>query len=73
MACGVTCVCDQIEPFVLAQYITVRCPGSGGLILNDMKYQYFSKWRNEWIDFNPTEGQLIQLKLYHYQVRQILF
>lgn len=34
--------------------------------------QYFSKWRNKWIDFNqpPTQGQLIQLKKYHYQIRQ---
>ncbi len=32
-------------------------------------YQYWSKWREEWIDFNPTKGQLTQLKLYHYQIR----
>ncbi len=37
----------------------------------DMKYQYFSKWREEWIDFNPTKGQLIQMEIYKYLVRQI--
>ena len=34
-------------------------------------YEYFSKWRKEWITFNPTEGQLIQLTKYFYQVRKI--
>jgi len=34
-------------------------------------YQYFSKWREEWIYFTPTEGQLIELKKYHYQIRII--
>jgi len=38
-----------------------------------MKYQYFSKWRNEWIDFYPTDGQLFELKKYHYEVRSVLF
>jgi len=33
-------------------------------------YQYYSKWRNEWIDFNPTPGQLIQLQKYFYQIRK---
>ena len=32
--------------------------------------QYYSKWRKEWIVFTPTEGQLKQLKLYFYQLRQ---
>lgn len=38
-----------------------------------MKYQYFSKWRECWVDFNtpPTAGQLHELKKYHYQIRQI--
>jgi hypothetical protein len=31
--------------------------------------QYYSKWRKEWIDFTPTEGELIQLKKYHYEIR----
>lgn len=31
--------------------------------------QYFSKWRKEWIDFNPTEGQLIEMKKYKYEIR----
>jgi hypothetical protein len=34
-------------------------------------YQYFSKWREEWIDFIPTEGQLIELKKYYYQIRKL--
>lgn len=36
-----------------------------------MKYQYFSKWREDWIDFTPTKGQLKQLEIYHYQIRII--
>ena len=32
--------------------------------------QYYSKWRNEWIDFYPTEGELLSLKKYHYEVRE---
>jgi hypothetical protein len=35
-----------------------------------MKYQYFSKWRKIWIDFEPTKGQLYQLKLYIYEIRE---
>jgi hypothetical protein len=31
--------------------------------------QYFSKWRKEWIDFTPTEGQLLEMRKYNYQVR----
>lgn len=31
--------------------------------------QYFSKWRKEWIDFNPTKGQIIQMKKYNYEIR----
>jgi hypothetical protein len=34
-----------------------------------MKMQYYSKWRKEWIDFTPTEGQLIQMKKYNYHLR----
>jgi hypothetical protein len=26
-----------------------------------MMMQYLSKWRNEWIDFTPTEGQLFEI------------
>ena len=33
-------------------------------------YQYFSKWRKQWIDFTPTKGQLIQMKLYFYQIKK---
>ncbi len=32
-------------------------------------YQYFSKWREEWIDFTPTKGQLIQMEIYKYKIR----
>jgi hypothetical protein len=34
--------------------------------------QYFSKWRNEWVDFKnpPTKGQLFELSKYHYLIRQ---
>ena len=31
--------------------------------------QYFSKWRQEWIDFSPTEGELIAMKKYYYETR----
>ena len=34
-------------------------------------YQYFSKWREEWIDFTPTQGQLIQMEIYKYKVRKL--
>ncbi len=33
-------------------------------------YQYWSKWRDEWIDFTPTQGQLIQMEIYKYKVRR---
>ena len=36
-----------------------------------MTHQYFSKWRKIWIDFAPTEGQLIQLRKYNYQIKKI--
>jgi hypothetical protein len=32
--------------------------------------QYFSKWRKEWIDFTPTNGQIIQMKKYNYLIRE---
>ena len=32
-------------------------------------HQYFSKWRKEWIDFTPTQGQLIQMRSYFYEIR----
>lgn len=37
-------------------------------------WQYYSKWREEWVDFNkdPTDGDLFELKKYCYQVRKIL-
>ena len=36
-----------------------------------MIYQYFSKWRKEWIDFKqePTKGQIHCMNQYHYQIR----
>jgi hypothetical protein len=36
-----------------------------------MTHQYFSKWRKVWIDFAPTEGQIIQLLKYNYEIRKI--
>lgn len=33
--------------------------------------QYFSKWRNEWVDFTPTEGQIIEMKKYFYEIRML--
>ena len=36
-------------------------------------WQYFSKWRNEWIDFNqqpPSKGMIKQMELYNYQIRK---
>jgi len=36
-----------------------------------MTHQYLSKWRNEWIDFSPTKGELMAMKKYHYQIRPI--
>ena len=38
----------------------------------EIKYQYLSKWRNEWIDFNDIDGvetQLHDYKKYKYQIR----
>lgn len=37
------------------------------------KYQYFSKWRQDWVDFKqePTQGELSSLKNYFYQIRII--
>lgn len=37
----------------------------------DVQYQYFSRWRQEWIDFRnpPTPGDFFELKKYHYQIR----
>jgi hypothetical protein len=37
-----------------------------------MIYYYFSKWRNEWIEFSqqpPTKGQLLQMKKFNYKVK----
>jgi hypothetical protein len=36
-----------------------------------MTYQYFSKWRKEWITFsqNPNEDELKKYKNYHYKIR----
>lgn len=34
-------------------------------------YQYYSKWRKEWIDFTPTKEQLIQMQKYFYKIRQL--
>ena len=35
-------------------------------------YKYFSKWRKEWVDFNPqripTRGELIKLKTANYRI-----
>jgi len=33
--------------------------------------QYYSKWRNEWIDFNtpPTSGEIMHLREYFYELR----
>lgn len=34
--------------------------------------QYFSKWRNEWIDFKnqpAPEGEIIAMRKYHYELR----
>lgn len=33
--------------------------------------QYFSKWRNEWIDFKnpPTRGEILSLLKYNYKLR----
>lgn len=36
--------------------------------------QYFSKWRNEWIDFinqPPSEGEILEMEKYNYQIREI--
>jgi len=35
-------------------------------------WQYFSKWRNEWVDFNnqpPSDGEIYAMKKSHYQIR----
>ena len=33
--------------------------------------KYFSKYRNEWIEFKaaPTRGELLSLKKYHYRIQ----
>ena len=35
-------------------------------------YKYFSKWREEWVNFNPdripTQGELIKLKAANYRI-----
>lgn len=34
--------------------------------------QYFSKWRNEWVDFKNqpvSEGEIIAMKKYYYELR----
>lgn len=32
--------------------------------------QYFSKWRNEWVDFKnpPTPGQISEMKKHNYRL-----
>ena len=38
------------------------------------EYQYFSKWREEWIAFSqqpPTPGQVQQMEKFHYQISEI--
>jgi len=35
-------------------------------------WQYFSKWRNEWIDFHQqpqSDGMINSMKKYHYEIR----
>lgn len=36
-------------------------------------YEYFSKWRKEWVKFitQPTEKEFSELKLYKYNVRKV--
>ncbi len=37
-----------------------------------MIYYYFSKWRNEWIEFNrqpPTNGELKQMERFNYLIK----
>ena len=37
--------------------------------------QYFSKWRNKWVDFanQPTvEGEIKSMEKYKYEIRQIV-
>jgi len=38
-----------------------------------MRIQYFSKWRQEWIDFKnqPTKGELASLNKYFYKIRTV--
>ena len=41
---------------------------------NNMKTQYFSKWRKEWIDFTnqPTgKGEILSMKKYKYKIRKV--
>lgn len=32
--------------------------------------KYFSKWRNEWVEFHttPTRGELLNLQRHHYRI-----
>ena len=36
-------------------------------------YEYFSKWRKQWVLFTtqPTEKEFYELKLYHYDIRKV--
>lgn len=33
-----------------------------------MNLKYFSKWREKWVDFEPTKGELLHLKEYRYRI-----
>jgi hypothetical protein len=38
-----------------------------------MATQYFSKWRNEWVDFYnqpPGEGELSEMRRFKYEIRE---
>jgi hypothetical protein len=36
-----------------------------------MNAQYFSKYRNAWVDFHhpTTPGQIMEMKKYHYRIK----
>jgi len=35
-------------------------------------YYYFSKWRNEWVEFSqqpPTKGQILEMEKHKYSIK----
>ena len=36
----------------------------------NQKVEYFSKWRNKWVEMkDPTPGKIAEMKRFYYQIR----